>query len=401
MKTATLRRRGFTLVEVLISTVIMSIVTTAVAAVFIAVQNNYEQMSRTKTVIEGSRSGIAFLERTVALAGYGIDPRFAFDFTAPKDNTAVATIDGVAIVTDDLGYRWRDPNWIRRGGFTGGNLTLDTGQTFGVNFRNGQRFMVMCNGAVDWIVVEAGTGPAATANTQGGFSQVNNPFPTATPNCLSVTTGTNAAWVAILHEVRVRIRNVNNRPFLVAYQGITTSTGASIDLSAANTTYDPIAVDVEDFQVAYEMNRPGDMTAGAGVFRSACCAAQAAIDATGNSNYIIPDSASEALPSTAATAPRYDTIYDHTDRYNSHPANIRQVRISMIVRSSNRDANRPTKSTPVATLENSSRSAPPADGFFRIPMTTNIRVPNMWGRTGFTPDLTTNASTPEGNFNGG
>lgn len=403
------RNRGLTLIELLISLVIMSIVMTAIVTVFIAVQKSYETISRSKTAIEGSRAATAYLERTVRLAGYGIDPRYAFDFTVGgafvKDNGAVGTFGGVPVVTDDLAYRYRDPNWLRRGGVTGGNLVLDSasplGGTLGVNFNAQQRFIVMCAGGTDWAVFEL-TGAKVAADTGGAVSPVVNPFPASSANCLKTTSGVSAAYVAILQERRVRIRDIGGRPFLVAYRRIRALDGTMDQPSATNLNYDPIAADVEDFQVAYVMNRPGDMTAGTGAFRSPCCAGNPVIDAAGNSNAILLDDPLETgtagAPDPAATAPLFETVYDHADRYNKHPANIRQVRANLVIRSQRPNKDQATYSAPIS-LENYARTASPLDGFVRLPMTTTIRVPNMLTRSAFTPDLRTAAG--EGNFNGG
>jgi type IV pilus assembly protein PilW len=402
--------RGVTLVELLVSLVIMSVVMLAVMTVFIAVQRSYETMSRTRSAIEGSRAAVSYVERQVRMAGYGIDPRYAFDFTVSggltsKDNMAVSGVlpSTVPVTTDDLAYRYRDPNWLRRGAMSGTTLNLinanGLGATFGLKLQAGQRLMVMCPGGNDWAVFQLNSGRDPT-DTSATVTHVSAPFP-APPSCLTQTTGSAIPYVALLQERRIRIRNIGGRPFLVAYRQIRDATGAVVQPDAANLNYDPIAADVEDFQVAYVMNRPGDMAAGPGAFRSACCAGAAVVDSTGNSNWILMDSTSgtEAVPDgnpTATTAPTVDLAYDSPRRYNNHSANIRQVRAAIVVRSQRQDRNQYSRAL---SVENNVRSSPPLDGFMRLPMTTTIRVPNMLSRSTFTPDLRTSAG--EGNFNGG
>ncbi|HEY0879892.1 MAG TPA: prepilin-type N-terminal cleavage/methylation domain-containing protein, partial [Archangium sp.] len=299
--------RGVTLVELLVSLVIMSVVMLAVMTVFIAVQRSYETMSRTRSAIEGSRAAVSYVERQVRMAGYGIDPRYAFDFTVSggltsKDNMAVSGVlpSTVPVTTDDLAYRYRDPNWLRRGAMSGTTLNLinanGLGATFGLKLQAGQRLMVMCPGGNDWAVFQLNSGRDPT-DTSATVTHVSAPFPAPT-SCLTQTTGSAIPYVALLQERRIRIRNIGGRPFLVAYRQIRDATGAVVQPDAANLNYDPIAADVEDFQVAYVMNRPGDMAAGPGAFRSACCAGAAVVDSTGNSNWILMDSTSgtEAVP---------------------------------------------------------------------------------------------------------
>lgn len=400
--------RGLTLVELLVSLVIVSIVMTAVAAVFIGVQGSYSAISRSKASIEASRSAIIYVDRTVRLAGYGLDPRFAFDFVVDgshtKDNQQVGSFDGsdggVAIVTDDLAFRYRDPNWIRRGGVSGTTLTLTT--PFGVPFRAGQRLIVACSGAIDWAVYQLdAVVPTPTTTLTATVTSVTAPFPTSTAPCLAANSGAQAAYVMLLQERRLRIREVDGRPFLVAFRRIREADGT---MTPPNTTddFDPIAADVEEFQVAYAMNRPPDMAAGASAYRSACCAGTAALDNTGNGNWVLLDATTETgvgfLPDPTASAPLVETAYDDARRYNRHPANIRQVRLSIMSRSQRQDRSRAQYSTPQA-LFNYNRSPLTADGFFRLPATLTIPVPNLQSRSGFTPDLRTTAG--EGNFNGG
>lgn len=388
------RNSGFTLAEVLVSLVISSIVMLAVGAVFIGVQNSYERLSRSQSAIDGNRTAIAYIERQVRMAGYGIDPALAFDFTSaltptgnPRDNGAIdeaattPTVPAPAIVTDDLTVRYRDPNWVRRGKLnTGGtSLELETSTTpWGVGLRAGRRLLVTCpsGGGFGVYTLNADITPA-TQGAQAVARLAAAPFPTTgQPPCLEQS-GALLPYVSVLQERRMRIRNIGGRPFLVAYDRLD---------QQGNSDFDPIAADVEDFQVAFVMNvQPANSNV-------------ALVTPAIGTNWILGDGASpETFPNPGAAAPRYDDAYDTANRYNAHPANIRAVRVSIVTRSRSQRTG-VSESTPYS-LENNARGTVAPDGFFRLLSTTTIRVPNMQSRSSFTPDLRTTAG--EGNFNGG
>lgn len=388
------RNSGFTLAEVLVSLVISSIVLLAVGAVFIGVQNSYERLSRSQSAIDGNRTAIAYIERQVRLAGYGIDPALAFDFTSaltpasnPRDNGAIdeaataPTVPAPAVVTDDLTVRYRDPNWVRRGNLNAGgtSLSLETGATaWGVGLRAGRRLLVTCPSGGGYGVYTLGAAiTPATTGAQAVARVAAAPFPTGSqPSCLEQT-GVLLPYVSVLQERRMRIRNVGGRPFLVAYDRLD---------QQGDSDFDPIAADVEDFQVAFVMNvQPSNSNV-------------ALVTPAIGTNWILGDGASpEAFPNPGSAAPRYDDAYDTANRYTDHPANIRAVRVSVVTRS--RTQRQGVRDATPYSLENNVRGSATPDGFFRLLSTTTIRAPNMQSRSSFTPDLRTTAG--EGNFNGG
>src|SRR5687767_4876008 len=99
--------RGFTLLELLVGMTVNILILTAVAGAFIAIQRSYHAEAQIKSSVEYSRTATSFLERQLRKVGYGIDPRFAYEFSptglpgATKDN-----YNGGTFVTDDLAVRW-------------------------------------------------------------------------------------------------------------------------------------------------------------------------------------------------------------------------------------------------------------------------------------------------------
>lgn len=382
-------RRGVTLVELLVGTVITTIILAAVGMAVIAVQRSYVVETQVKGAVESGRSGMSFLERSVRLAGYGLDPRFAFDFDTTgvpgnvKDNYELTLPSGEKVLTDDLAFRYRDPAFLRRGSITGGNLALQS--PFGVTLRAGQPLIVSCVGGQEYVVVRL-TAPVSDATATAAPIGIDvNPFPpTGGRQCLS-SGGADAPFVMLMQEVRVRLLVMDGRSFLVAYR--------DFNGVAGNTNYVTLAQDVESFQVAYVMNRP----------RPDAAVAPAAVDAASTpANWVLGDAGSNAAnvtPDPATQAPLYSTPYDDALRYNNHPANIRSVRLSFVLRSMDREATGRQTFAPIR-LENAPAVSTVADGFFRTSVTTAVRVPNMLSRSFFNPPLRSD-ERPALNFNGG
>lgn len=379
-----------TLAELLVGAVITSIILAAVGAAVIAVQRSYVVESQVRGVVESGRGGMSFLERTVRLAGYGLDPRFAFDFSTinipgqAKDNYSLTLPDGTQVVTDDLAFRYRDPAFLRRGSLTGNQLTLQT--PFGVKLPAGQALILSCHGGQQFYVVRL-AGPVSDGDaTTAAIENAGAPFPpfVAEP-CLESGALGEPAYVMLVHEIRVRLRDMGGRSFLVAYRDFN-----PVD---ANENFVTLAQDVESFQVAYVMNRP----------RPDAAVAPSVVDANSNpANWVLGDagsSANNAHPDPDAQPPLYETPYDDALRYNGHPANIRSVRLSFALRSMEREATG-REAFPPITLENAPELPAVADGYYRTSITSAVRVPNMLSRSFFNPPLKDDLGETV-NWNGG
>nr|WP_255449889.1 MULTISPECIES: PilW family protein [Myxococcaceae] len=176
----------------------------------------------------------------------------------------------------------------------------------------------------------------------------------------------------LVHELRLRVIRLGSRPYLVAFR--------NLDPVAGNTDYDPVAADVENFQVAYVMNRPRT-------------GAATPVDGTGG-NWILGDdpATDNDLPLTTATAPTFDTGYDDSARFSRHPANVRAVRVSFTVRSARKESTGRIAFAP-QTLENQTLSGA-ADGYYRLSVTTSVRVPNLAARAFFVPPIQLTGADP-------
>lgn len=385
------RARGFTLIELMVGTVTTAIILSAVAAAFMGVQGSYQTEARIKVAVEGMRTATDFIEQRLRMAGYGVDPRFAFDFNVTtaalpggtKSNYSVVLGTGLPnSITDDLAFRYRDAAWMRRGTFSGG-VQLDK-DPFGMGFSTGQRFIVSCVGGKDYVVVRA-TSPVSRTDMAltGALDMALTPASSIGAPCLT-RTGDNLPYVMLLHEMRVRIMPMGGRPFLVAFPNLD-----SLDTSTAV----PLAADVESFQVAYVMNRPSPTSVNNTL---------PAVDSSSTvKNWVLGDDGSAAadrVPDPAVTpAPLYTTPYDDPARFNRHPANIRAVRLSISMRSTTPEASK-RRAFSRLSLEDSGEAAA-ADGFYRTNMTTTVRMPNMLSRSAFNPPV--GGEDPAGNVWGG
>ncbi|HEY3448057.1 MAG TPA: prepilin-type N-terminal cleavage/methylation domain-containing protein [Myxococcales bacterium] len=364
--------RGFTLIELLVGTVVSSIVVLGVASAFVGINASYQSESKIKVAVENSRNAQVYLERTVHMAGYGIDPRYAFDFSTGSLGTSYGGLKDnfpatpTTFATDDLAFRYRDPSYMRRGIITssGNKISLDTAASFGVSLRTGQVMVVACANGGEYVVVKT-TEPKAATEREIATTPYSTPFSSSVPNC--TTNGANtpdAAFVFLLYELRLRVKLYDNKPYLVAFNSFDNPDTADFVVIAAG---------VENFQVAYVMNRPlpaPDAPSGVTV-----------PDSSTNSNWIIPDVSGEGLPDPGADAPLYATPNLDPPRYSKHPANIRAVRVTMVVRNSSTLAN---LKYPRTDIENQAKFGAD-DGYFRTVISTTISTPNMKSRAFFVP----------------
>lgn len=398
-----LRSGGFTLAELLVGLAVTSIVMTAVVAIFVGVQRSYQAETEVKLITENGRGALLFLERVVPLAGYGLDPRVAIDVSnqATRDNQDVTAISawtpaqpaiptagptgGGKVISDELALRFRDPAFLRAGRLNSGNTSLTVDEALGVALPVGKLLMVGCRGGTDYAMVRVSTAAAATA-TSVAVANAAAPFQASSADCLTAT-GSASPWVFIVQEHRLRIVNLGGRPWLVSFRNLEDNVTT---LNANN--FDPIAPDVESFQVAFGMNRARPSLT--------CCTA--APDSGGN--YIVGDTVGEnffAQPSgLLSSLPDYRTGYDKPERYVGHPANIRSVHIALVMRSSRTN---PSGRQELRTddLFNYDAPAPVPDGFKRSLFHSAIMTPNLVSRSSFGPALrATNAGTDLNSWGG-
>ena len=304
----------------MIGLVTSSIILAGIAAAFIAIQGSYHSEAQIKSAVEGSRIAVSYLERQVRMAGYGLDPRFAFDFGAPGSAREGQPAGHGPIWTDDLAFRYRDPTFLRRGTASGGQPRARLlGRVRQVRVQ-GQGAAGVRRGLQRRAC--AGESSASRSDTDlTNASQVAvaadaalGQGSTAEP-CFS--DGGDPAYVMLLREARIRVMTLGNpaRPYLVRFNTLADPT--------TSTDYDPIAADVEDFQVSYLLNRPA--------LRERLLRG----DHRPRRRQPELDRGRSTGPTSSrpTVARRFDVDYDNSARFTNIAANIRGVRLTLVTRS--------------------------------------------------------------------
>ncbi len=371
------RRRGFTLLELMISIAISSIVLASLFGVVQSQQTAFFQGHLQRAAQGSARAALTFVEQRLAIAGYGLDAPLAFDFQYYGSPTLSPTedpppcpalapsgcprdaIDG----SDELVFYARNGRyWVpddrsgavqpsgnawRVEGVDAGSVTITARP--GDVFQRGRILQLVCKNAENWAYVTVAdkaaslnpTDPSSLRLTLFGSSD-KNPFRrqayAATVGCL--TSGSARAF--LVDRFRFHVRPVavpgGYLPYLVL------DTGLDVDLDGKVTEADEtiVAEGIESFQVAYVLANgavPGT-TAGTPITFNA-----GAAGASANGITLL---GYDALADRPADAGEYETTswYRYSvgptpaiapQRLTDHQANIRAVRITIVARGADPD----------------------------------------------------------------
>jgi type IV pilus assembly protein PilW len=408
--------RGFTLIEAVISMAVSAIVLAGAIVAANAQTRAFHEGQRLRTAQASSRDALVLLERTVPLAGYGMDPALAIDFqwytpamglcpaemgTCPRDATNN---------TDELVFYARNPDyWVAPVGtpsppapkgkawmlssITATDVHLDAHQ--GDQFLPGQILQAVCPGTLNYayFTVKTAVGPLAsdTAATEVDLVTVDtaNPFKRQDV-AVTLAMGT-ACRVFQIDRYRLHVKPValgNNRydSFLVLDDGVHPEV--------------LLVEGVEAFQVAYVFVNPAVGMVGA--------AANTPINfVTANADQTVSGTGAERIaktnfpgnaPQTGQTtySPSSFLLYSYTNaaRQSIHQANIRALQIGMIVRSPEPDSSSLANIAVGDTFEILNQHGIPnwvknqpktslhgSDGFQRVQVETTINLPNMLVRS--------------------
>lgn len=387
--------RGFTLVELLTSLAVTSVVMLGVTATVIGQARAYDIGARTRDSVGQARSSMSFIERKLELAGYGVDPRFVFDFSGVRDWGTAGP--------DELVFYSRDPSFRARGMVTGlagppgGAFQVDLTEPLKVRLFKGQFVQLVCVSGSRMAVgqVTATTAPGATSlplSNAPAFSAQQFPGEPARPGACEAAGS--PVLVTKVDRYRFFVARVDEggaapRSILFLDRGLDfkgghplnePAQGANPELTTWNSPAQlaemvPLVFDVDDFQVAYFMNRPplGGVDA---VDKSP----------NGNDNWILGDAPTDVRPvgvDAGVPAPTYDAPYNDNRRFNASSANIRGVRVTVVVRSTFKRASTAGSLNKPIGGENRPASAP--DGFARSVLQIEVPTPNLASRSAFAP----------------
>lgn len=419
-------RRGFTLVEMLVGVLVSAIVVAGSITLLVNQQQAYQNTANDRAGQEAARVALGAIGDALARAGYGIHPSVTFDFgTIPQVTIEFASTGTVAFnspdcaapVTcrdstagsDQIAFYARDPYFVRAlaQAPTTGQLVVAGGLR--TPLYQGQVLAVACMScgkrfAYVTVGQPVAAAPAAATTTipllaaaGGGFD-----FPTQNSALTDACFGANLATATSTPDVFSQASKVfkvdryrfyttryldpdsgQMRPFLMLDQGLVDANGPILT---------PVAPDVDDLQFAYVLPTSGVPLVGAtpGVSVNN--------DASGIDLTVQP--------------PLYGSSRADPSRVTQSPANIRAVRVSVVVRSPETDITLPAKALtstylpaagnrPEIPSDPGNPAAFPDPWHWRALFETTVIVPNMASRLLYCGDYFVGSGAPGPNVGGG
>jgi type IV pilus assembly protein PilW len=393
--------RGFTLVELLVGTAIGALVLTGISLVFVSQASQYQAHASRRAVQSSVRQALGYMERHVRNAGYGVDPDravLAYDsYDAAGDARGDGFPDGLSVHSRDL--------YFRRLATSVGTDFLRFDRELQRPLRKGEILLVLCPGAVQYAYV---TVAETTSSSATSVKLDTTPAPVDSPAGPPGALFREQARLdaSCFHDgeppVVVKVERTSfyvaafdddgdpatpsTTPYLMLHRGLDINGDGGIDKADAT----PIAVGIEQLQVAYILNTLGD-------------AAPTLVGVDG----AVPWGEQWHTGTPETDRPRLQDAYASPRRLTSHPANIRQVRLTLVARSTQRDTQRPgddvrtpgatgsegpalpSGATPWRQLENLGTPAQPFDprggGFTRAVLREAVTPKNLLMRSQFIP----------------
>jgi len=399
--------QGFTLIELMVGVVISAVVIAGAITLLLAQKRSFQGSSADRALQEGGRMALEEMSQNLRLAGFGVEPAMVFDLgltdNVPMSRaplgpgfdvrfggdsagttgfpcaTAVQCRDRID-APDELAFQYRNPY------FNHGILSADTGSILVTGplpqpLRAGQVLQAVCyGGPMYWAYVTvAQEVPATVAPTfritlQGGSAL---DYPRQNQTLADTCFSTGQARLLKVERLRYFVRSyaadgtvaawkaTGSRPFLMLDRGLSGTDGAPL--------LDVVAPDVEDLQVSYvfPLSPLGQQVAGA--------TSGTQLDSSANGIDLAP----------AGGAPTYETPRLSPLRATHYPANVRAVRVEVVVRSPARDIQNLDAIIPAAGNRPDVADGEP--GFRRMSFQTSVAIPNMESRAPLFPSLGTGA----------
>jgi type IV pilus assembly protein PilW len=337
--------RGLSLVELLVASTV-SILAIGMATMGLLSQNKALQvMDMTRGANEQTRDALIPLEESLRTAGWGIDPRYALDFSyncplAPaKCRDSRTDPDQLAFVSRNPFYRWLaqgEGTCTTAGGCFSGNAwpiqSVDTAASpktvttilgSGQKLEKGRVMLATCSGGQNAVMFTLGT-----AYTGAGVAVTLTPVSPNLPpyndyNSLQPCHGQTGAALYMVDRNRFFVSVQGGVPWLMLDTGVDLNGDGALP---PNDTADllPVSKNVEDFQVAYVLNSSTGFIA-----------------PDSNTDWIVgndktPSTAEE--PDPTAAAPLYTTSATDPSRFSMNPANVRSIRLTLTIRSDRTDS---------------------------------------------------------------
>lgn len=397
---------GFTLLELVIGLTASAIIIAGGVALLIGQQRRFQTGSAERQMQDTARTALQELTGTLRLAGFGVDPALALDLGRSENVTMYGAVPtaGATVVQpgyacaggnvscrdriaapDEVVFYTRDPAFGHRISTVGGTSSITIAGPLNGPLYRGQVLLLICSTSTTsdnipyWAYVTVGSyvGPSAAATVSipllaatGGALD----FPSQNASLSQACFALGDAIATKIDRYRYYVRafdaagtaqpypelpeRPSTTPFLMLDQGLVDQDGAAI-LTA-------VAPDVEDLQVAY-------LYPGSGALVGATPSTAIAADATGI----------DLAPATGI--PGYGTPYDAASRSNRHPANVRAVQVTLVVRQASTDIG--IADTTVPAAGNRPATAGLA-GFRRLRIQTTVSLSNLEARLPYYPSYT-------------
>jgi type IV pilus assembly protein PilW len=341
------RSRGFTLIELLVGTVVGSIVLLAISMTFISQAQQYQSHASRRAIQASARQSMSFIERRVRLAGYGVHPDravLAYDSYDAENDIPVAGFPDALVVHS------RDP-LFRRAVQSADSNQINLAVALTETLRRGQILLLLCPLATDYAFVTVG----APADAGDVLIMLDQMAPAAAPNSPARGPGRLFREHALLTRpcfdramvVKVdrfgfyvdtfdedgNLATPGRTPFLMMHPGVDMDDDGDIDREDAV----PVAEGIEQFQVAYILN--SNTPTGQPLIRGVNESPLMPPTYYGEQwQAIDPDLNAFNAANVAQNKVPY-WFFDssipnsHPFRTRDHPANIRQVRLTVVARS--------------------------------------------------------------------
>jgi type IV pilus assembly protein PilW len=305
----TRQRRGFTLIELMVSSAVTFVTVLAVSAAFLG----YTQSFYTQAGIRGGQASLRqthlMVVRNLRLAAYGMEPSRAFDFPTDWHRKSLQSVNR----SDELLFRMRNPAYNAFVASVSESAITLTDKGTPEALRKGQILQVVCPGAIAWtyarlsedVAKGATTLPLEPSRTEAGkgvFPYLNEFSKSACFNSAgsSMASAVNVFKIDV-YDYKVRlidddgIASTPARPYLFRRHGLG-------EKDESNAYGEPVAEDIEAMRVTF-----------------------------------LREDGTAFVPDPTLPAPDYNTPAGDDLRKNNSPANIRAVVIGLVARSTTRD----------------------------------------------------------------
>ncbi|MFP2927605.1 hypothetical protein ACLESO_20905 [Pyxidicoccus sp. 3LG] len=295
--------RGFTLIEMLIGTAVAMLTVTAVAAAFIAFTRGVYTQEGIRGGQAGLRQALHDLTHELRMAGYGLEPEYAFGLPEDWAGSGPNASDRLVVRSRDL--RFSAAVEVSPDGAAAGKVRV---ASLPVSLRRGQVLQVVCPGALRWGYgrlaedVEAAEGPTdlPLEPATGTFPDLGGVFDEP---CFDGVAGLPARVFKVdVHDYSVRLVDDDGdaatpeRPYLFRGHGL----GERPDALGA-----PVAEGIESLRVTF-----------------------------------LREDGTSFVPewSAAHQPPGYEAPASSPLRRNRNPANVRAVRLGVVARATMSDS---------------------------------------------------------------